>query len=69
MITNPNVTSKSRHWTADELRKMPASERDSILLASATLAETVYGGDQSLIDFDAFSEEDLDGHSSSADQG
>jgi hypothetical protein len=48
---------------------MPASERDSILLASATLAETVYGGDQSLIDFDAFGEEDLYGHSSSADQG
>lgn len=60
----PGVT---RRWTADELRKLPAAERDRILLAAAELAEAEYVHDTELTAFEAFGEDDLHGESSNAE--
>ena len=52
-----------------ELRKLPLKERNAILEAQAVLAEPVYRHDPQVTDFEAFSEEDLYGESSSAEVG
>lgn len=59
--------SKSRLWTAAELRELPPAERDAILSASAALAEAEYRNDPNLTAFEAFGKEDLYGHSSSSE--
>lgn len=56
-----------RAWTAAELRKMPAAQRDAILRASAALAEADYRNDPALTAFEAFGKDDLYGHSSSTE--
>jgi len=48
-----------RHWTAAELRKLPAEERDAILAAAAALAADEYRNDAALTAFEAFGEGDL----------
>ena len=53
-------------WTAAELRKMPAEQRDAILAAAAALAEVVYRADPNLTDFEAFGEGDMYGESTAA---
>ena len=55
-----------KHWTAAELRKLPAEQRDAILEAAAALAEEIYRNDPQLTDFEAFGEEDLYGESTAA---
>jgi hypothetical protein len=58
-----------KNWTAAELRKLPADQRDAILAAAAALAEDLYRNDPQLTDFEAFGEEDLYGESTSAQEG
>ena len=48
-----------KNWTAAELRKLPAQQRDAILAATAALAEEIYRNDPRLTDFEAFGEDDL----------
>ena len=46
-----------RNWTASELRKLPAHERDAILEAAAALAEADYRNNPDLTAFEAFGKE------------
>ncbi len=59
----------NKNWSAAELRKLPADQRDAILEAAAALAEEIYRHDPSLTDFEAFGEEDLYGESTAAPEG
>jgi hypothetical protein len=61
--TNPAF----RTWTAAELRRLPATKRDAILEAAATLAEEDYRNDPRLTAFEAFGKDDLHGDSSNAE--
>ena len=56
-------------WTAAELRKLPAAERDAILEAAAAFAEEIYRNNPELTDFEAFGEEDRYGESTAAPTG
>ena len=67
MSSTQTAALDSRQWTAQELRKLSTSERDSILFAAATLAEATYRGNPELTDFEAFGKEDLHGDSSNAE--
>ncbi len=58
MNTHPR---QGKTWTAAELRKRPADQRDAILAAAAALAEEIYRNDPLLTDFEAFGEEDMYG--------
>jgi hypothetical protein len=58
-----------KNWTAAELRKLPAEQRDAILAAAAAQAEDLYRNDPQLTDFEAFAEEDLYGESTAAPEG
>ncbi|MEX1027044.1 MAG: hypothetical protein WD049_03415 [Candidatus Paceibacterota bacterium] len=67
---NPESSSLTeKNWTAAELRKLPADQRDAILAAAAALAEDLYRNDPQLTDFEAFDEEDLYGESTGAPEG
>jgi Zn-dependent peptidase ImmA (M78 family)/transcriptional regulator with XRE-family HTH domain len=48
--------------SATELRKLPPEQRRAILEAAAKDAENEYCSNRDLTDFEAFSEEELDGH-------
>jgi len=61
MIFKP--TAQKGTWQAAELRKLPPVERDAILMEAATSAESEYRNNQSLTDFEAFGEDDLQGQS------
>lgn len=50
-------------WTAAELRRLPAVDRDAILAAAAEVAADEYQ-DPELTAFEAFGEKDLHVHSS-----
>jgi hypothetical protein len=63
MAAEPS-TPTGRRWTAAELRKLPAHERDAILEAAAALAEEEYRTNPGLTDFEAFGKDDLHGESS-----
>jgi hypothetical protein len=56
-----------RNWTATELRKLPAEQRDAILEEQAALAEAEYRNNPDLTDFEAFGEDDLYGESSNSE--
>jgi len=56
-------------WTAAELRKLPAEQRDAILEAAAAWAAELYHNDPELTDFEAFGEDDLYGESTAAPEG
>ena len=58
-----------KNWTAAELRKLLADQRDAILAAAAALAEDLYRNDPELTDFEAFGEEDLYGESTAVPEG
>jgi hypothetical protein len=58
-----------KKWTATELRKLPAEQRDAILEAAAALAEEIYRNNPELTDFEAFGEDDLYGESTAAPEG
>jgi hypothetical protein len=49
----------TRRWTATELRKLPAAERDAILAEQAAALEADYRNDPDLTAFEAFGDEDL----------
>ncbi len=53
-------------WTAAELRRLPADQRDAILIAAAAAAAEEYRNDPALTAFEAFGEGDLHVHSSDA---
>jgi hypothetical protein len=57
----------ARKWTAAELRKLSAGQRDAILEAAAALAEEDYRNDAQLTAFEAFGKDDLYGDSSSTE--
>ena len=61
-----SVVDSQRIWTAAELRRLPATERDAILAAAAALAVDEYRNDAALTAFEAFGEGDLYVHSSDA---
>ena len=58
-----------RHFSAAELRKLPADERTAILMNQAALAEDLYRRDRQLTDFEAFGEEDLRGDEPPTQEG
>jgi hypothetical protein len=58
--------SHQRQWTAAELRKLSPEERNAILEAAATLAESDYCNRVDLTAFDAFGKDDLYGDSANA---
>jgi hypothetical protein len=62
-MTSP-VVDAGRRWTAAELRRLPAKERDAILEAAAALAAEEYRNDAALTAFEAFGEGDLHVNSS-----
>jgi hypothetical protein len=55
-----------KRWTAAELRKLPAAERDAIMAQAAALAEAEYRNNPELTAFEAFGEEDFNGDASPA---
>lgn len=57
----------SRTWSAAELRKLPASERDAIVEAAAALLEEEYRNNPELTAFEAFGRDDLHGESASTE--
>jgi len=64
-MATPVIDSR-RTWTAAELRRLPAVERDAILAGAADLAAEEYRNDAALTAFEAFGEGDLYAHSSDA---
>jgi hypothetical protein len=58
------ITSNLRNWTAAELRKLPAEQRDTILEAQANIAAELYLNDPELTAFETYGEDDLYGDSS-----
>ena len=65
-MTTKTITPPTKRWTAAELRKLPADQRDVILEAAAAQAEAEYRSNSSLTAFEAFGEDDLYGDSSDA---
>ena len=61
------TSNSGKRWTAAELRKLPAAERDAIMEAAAALAEKEYRNNPELTAFEAFGKDDLYGESSSAE--
>jgi hypothetical protein len=57
----------TKRWTAAELRKLPATERDAIMEAAAVLAEKDYRNNPELTAFEAFGKDDLYGESASSE--
>jgi hypothetical protein len=67
---NPDSSSLlGKNWTAAELRKLPAEQRDAIMEAAAAVAEAIYRDNPELTDFEAFDEDDLYGESTAAPAG
>jgi hypothetical protein len=64
LMSTPPVD-RTRRWTAAELRRLPADQRDAILAAAAQAAHE-YRNDASLTAFEAFGEGDLYVNSSDA---
>ncbi len=65
VLDHEPLAQSERIWTASELRKLPAAERDAILSAAAVLAEADYRNDPELTAFETFGEGYLYGFSSS----
>ncbi len=66
MVTKAATSTRVR-WTAHELRKLPAQERDQILEAAAKSAEVEYRSNRDLTDFEAFGKDDIHGESSDSE--
>lgn len=64
MISKPRASDKT--WTATELRKLGAAERDAILESAAVQAEHEYRTNKPMTDFEAFGEDDLHGESTAS---
>lgn len=63
-MSTTQFTPPIRVWTASELRRLPAQQRDAILASAAAAAEMDYRNDINLTAFEAFGEKDLHGDSS-----
>ena len=59
MPTKKKPKPAGKHWTAAELRKLPAAQRDAILEAAAAKAESEYRHNPELTAFEAFGKDDL----------
>ncbi len=57
----------AKRWTASELRKLPAEERNAILEAAAALAEEEYRNNPELTAFEVFGKDDLYGESANTE--
>lgn len=57
--TPESEAAPERQWTAAELRKLPAEQRDRILAEQAALLEDEYRNDPELTTFEAFGHDDL----------
>lgn len=66
-MATPKLNEPVHYWTATELRKLPAHERDAILSAQAELAEELYRNDPELTVFETFGIGDLFGESSNSE--
>lgn len=64
-MSSPPVD-QTRRWTAAELRRLPADQRDAILAAAAATAAEEYRNDPALTAFEAFGQQDLYVHDSDA---
>jgi len=64
-----SVVNQNQRISTSELRKLPLEERNAILEAQATLAESIYRNDPRVTDFEAFGEDDSPGRSTSAEAG
>ena len=62
-----SATIQQVRWSARELRKLPAHERDSILEMAAQAAEVEYRSNRQLTSFEAFGKDDLHGDSSDSE--
>jgi hypothetical protein len=58
-LTPVSPAATGKRWTAGELRKLPAAERDAILAEQAALLEDEYRNNPELTAFDAFGDKDL----------
>jgi len=58
-MTSNTTSTTGKRWTAAELRKLPAAQRDAILAAAAAQAEVEYRSNAELTDFEAFGKDDL----------
>ena len=56
-------------WTAAELRRLPARQRDAIMEVAAAIAEEIYRINPDLTGFEAFGPDDLHGESTAAPEG
>lgn len=63
----PSLEEPVRTWDPEELRKLPAAERDAILTAEAAIAEDFYRNDPELTALEAFGMGDLYGESSNTE--
>ena len=59
------LANPTQSLSAREIRKLPADQREAILLAAAALAEAEYRTNRDLTAFEAFGKGDLHGTSSS----
>jgi hypothetical protein len=50
------TSTEGKRWTATELRRLPAEQRDRILAEAAALAEEEYRNNPELTAFEAFGE-------------
>lgn len=66
-MASEQKTPIKKRWTASELRKLPAHERDAVLAAAAASAEEEYRTNPELTAFEAFGKEDLHGDSASTE--
>jgi hypothetical protein len=63
-MTTKGAALSQKCWSAAELRKLPAKQRNAILKIAAAMAEEDYRIDSELTAFDAFGKGDLYGESS-----
>ncbi len=68
-MSNTTWISAPREWTASELRRMPANERDALLAEAADRAVLDYEKNRELTDFEAFGKSDLHAHSANTQPG
>lgn len=63
------TTTTFKRWTAAELRRLHAHEREVVLRAAAEQAEAEYRANSELTAFEAFGEDDLHVDSASTESG
>ena len=58
-MTTTTTTTAAKRWTAAELRRLPAHEREAVLQAAAEQAEAEYRTNPELTAFEALGKDDL----------